>query len=62
MLTSSPLQFIDTAGANYDEDVEPEGASLLNHQEAELAARKVQQLLAAGVPANGIAVIAPYSA
>jgi predicted DNA helicase len=61
-LTSSPLQFIDTAGASYDEEAETEGASLLNRQEAELAARKVQQLLEAGVPATGIALISPYAA
>jgi len=61
-LTSAPLQFIDTAGASYDEEPEPAGASLLNRQEAELAVRKVQQLLDAGVPASGIAVISPYSA
>lgn len=61
-LTAFPLQLIDTAGANYDEEPETEGASLLNRQEAELASRKVQQLLAAGVAASGIAVIAPYAA
>lgn len=61
-LTSTPLQLIDTAGASYDEEAEADGASLLNRQEAELAIRKVQQLLAAGVPAHGIAVIAPYAA
>jgi superfamily I DNA and/or RNA helicase len=61
-LTSTPLLLIDTAGASYDEEAEAEGASLLNRQEAELAIRKVQQLLAAGVPASGIAVIAPYAA
>ena len=62
LLTSSPLHLIDTAGANYDEESEAEGASLLNRQEAELAARKVQQLVDAGIRAHGIAVIAPYAA
>jgi superfamily I DNA and/or RNA helicase len=60
--TTTPLQFIDTAGANYDEEAEPEGASLLNPHEAERAATKVRQLLDAGIPSTGIAVIAPYSA
>ena len=61
-LTSLPLQLIDTAGANYDEEAEADGASLLNRQEADLAARKVRQLVDAGVSATGIAVIAPYAA
>lgn len=61
-LTSSPLQLIDTAGASFDEEAELDGKSLLNRQEAELVSRKVQQLLDAGVPARGIAVIAPYAA
>lgn len=61
-LTTVPLTFIDTAGAGYDEELEPEGESRLNRQEAELAVRKVRDLLAAGVPPTDVAVIAPYSA
>jgi superfamily I DNA and/or RNA helicase len=61
-LTATPLTFVDTAGANYDEEPEPDGESRRNPSEADLAVRKVQQLLAAGVPASGIAVITPYAA
>jgi predicted DNA helicase len=61
-LTSLPLEFLDTAGADYDEQLEPGGESRLNHGEAELVSRKVRALLATGVPAEGIAVIAPYAA
>ena len=61
-LTESPVQFIDTAGAGYDEEVEPEGESRFNPQEADLAARKVRALLKHGVRPEDIAVIAPYSA
>jgi superfamily I DNA and/or RNA helicase len=61
-LVSSPLQLIDTAGASYDEEAELDGNSLYNRREADLASSKVQQLLDAGVPASGIAVIAPYAA
>jgi superfamily I DNA and/or RNA helicase len=61
-LTEGPVQFIDTAGAGYDEEVEPDGESRLNRQEAALVARKVRALLEAGVSAEGIAVIAPYAA
>jgi superfamily I DNA and/or RNA helicase len=61
-LTSTPVQFIDTAGAGYDEQEEPGGESRRNPQEADLVCRKVRALLEAGVPAEAIAVIAPYSA
>lgn len=60
--TESPLEFIDTAGASFDEELEPDGQSRLNRQEAALVVRKVQQLLAAGLRAADIAVIAPYAA
>ena len=39
-LTQTPLEFIDTAGAGYAEELEPEGESRLNPQEADLAVRK----------------------
>ncbi len=61
-LVESPLEFIDTAGAGYDEELEPDGESRRNPAEAALVCRKVQALVAAGVPAADIAVIAPYSA
>lgn len=61
-LTTTPLHFIDTAGASYDEETEPDGDSRLNPQEAALVAKKVADLLAAGVIASDIGVIAPYSA
>ena len=44
VLTTTPVTFIDTAGAGYDEE-EPDGQSRLNPQEAELVARKVSDLL-----------------
>jgi superfamily I DNA and/or RNA helicase len=61
-LTATAIHFIDTAGASFDEAVEPDGESRFNPQEAELAARKVQTLLEAGVGAEEMAVIAPYAA
>jgi hypothetical protein len=61
-LTETPVEFIDTAGAGYDEEREPDGESRLNVQEAGLVARKVRALLEAGVAAGDVAVIAPYSA
>ena len=61
-LTESPVQFIDTAGASYDEELEEDTGSRRNLQEADLAARRVRQLLEAGVLAGQIGVITPYRA
>jgi len=60
--TQLPIEFIDTAGAGFDEEIEPDGESRLNRQEAALVCRKVQGLLNCGVGAGNIAVIAPYAA
>ena len=61
-LSETPVQFIDTAGAGYEEEREPDGESRLNPQEADLATRKVRALVEAGDRPEDIAVIAPYSA
>jgi hypothetical protein len=61
-LTETPVRFIDTAGAGYDEELEEDTDSRLNRQEADLSAKRVRELLAAGVPAADIAVITPYAA
>ena len=61
-LTTGPLRFIDTAGADYDEELEPEGLSKRNPLEGQLVLHKVEQLLAVGVDVRDIAVIAPYAA
>jgi ATP-dependent RNA/DNA helicase IGHMBP2 len=60
--TESPLVFIDTAGADLEETVEAEGDSKANEGEADIAARHVEALLAAGLRAEDIAVITPYNA
>ncbi len=61
-LAQSPLEFLDTAGAGFEEELEPDGESRLNRQEAELVRRKVQELMDAGLSAGDVAVIAPYAA
>jgi superfamily I DNA and/or RNA helicase len=61
-LTESPVQFIDTAGAGYEEETEPDGESRFNRHEASFVARKVHELIDAGVSPSAIAVIAPYAA
>ena len=40
----SPVEFIDTAGAGYDEELEPDGESRRNPAEAALVCRKVRAL------------------
>jgi predicted DNA helicase len=61
-LTETPVQFIDTAGASYDEELEEDTGSRRNMQEAALAVKKVAALLDAGVNAAQIGVITPYRA
>ncbi len=61
-LTESPVTFIDTAGAGWDEELEPDGESRRNPNEARLILKKVGGLIGSGVDAKDIAVIAPYAA
>lgn len=66
-VTCSPLNiqavtFIDTAGADWEEELDPAGESKLNPKEGELVLHKVQQLHATGLDLNDMAVIAPYAA
>ena len=61
-LTETPVQFIDTAGAGYDEELEEDTGSRRNVQETALAVKKVRALLAAGVGPELIGVITPYRA
>ena len=61
-LTEQPVRFIDTAGASYDEEREPESGSRRNLKEAELAETYARRWLAAGVPASSIGIISPYRA
>jgi len=60
--TESPLVFIDTAGCDLDETIETEGDSKANEGEADIASVHVERLIAAGLPAEAIAVITPYNA
>lgn len=61
-LTTTPVDFIDTAGADYQEAVEPDGESRFNEGEAQLVQRKVAQLAEAGLALPQISVLAPYTA
>lgn len=61
-LTHSPIGFIDTAGADWSEELEPEGESKRNPEEARLVIHFCNQLIECGVPQEDIAVIVPYAA
>ncbi len=61
-LTNTPIHFVDTAGAGYDEELEPDGESRRNPREAALVQHKVRQLLDAGVDEGAIGIITPYAA
>lgn len=60
--TNTPLTFIDTAGAGWDEEQEPDGESRRNPEEARLVLQIVDRWIASGMNALDIAVIAPYAA
>lgn len=61
-MTTVPLAFIDTAGAGYDEQLEPDGESRFNPAEALFVQHRVRALLDAGTAPADIAVITPYAA
>ena len=61
-ITSRVMDFYDTSGADFHEEVEVDGESRLNRREADFVMMKVQQLLDANVSAKQIGVITPYSA
>jgi superfamily I DNA and/or RNA helicase len=56
------VTFIDTSGAGYDEQREPDGPSLRNPQEASLLAQMVGLLQERGIEPEAIAILSPYSA
>jgi len=62
LLTIDPVTFIDTAGADWHEELEPNGESKRNPKEGAFVLRKVRQLQEAGLSPRDMAVIAPYSA
>ena len=61
-LTESPVEFIDTAGAGFDDEQASDGESRFNPGEARAVASKVRELIEHGVAPSEIAVITPYAA
>lgn len=60
--TAEVLRLIDTAGAEYHEEVERDGLSKYNSGEADVIARLLGELFEAGIAPPDVAVIAPYAA
>lgn len=61
-MTCTPVSWIDTAGAGYAESQEADGESRLNLEEGRLLVQKIQDLFAAGLSPENLAVITPYAA
>lgn len=60
--TEAVIEYWDTAGAGWDEELEPDGLSKRNPKEAKWIVRQVESLVEAGVEPEQIGVIAPYAA
>ena len=61
-LTDESITFIDTAGADWDESLEPKGESRRNVKEGELILRKAYELQEAGLEPKYMGIITPYAA
>lgn len=61
-LDEKPVVYIDTAGAGWEEEQEPDGLSRLNPREGQVVLDQVNTLCELGVSPRDIAVIAPYAA
>lgn len=61
-MLQSPITFVDTAGAGWDEEQEADGESRFNSQEGSWILKQVRELCSAGIEPNDIAIIAPYAA
>ena len=61
-ISKAPVSFFDSAGADWDEELEPDGESRLNPSEGQLVLKKANELQQAGLAPTKIAIIAPYAA
>lgn len=61
-MTLSPVTFVDTAGAGWEEQPEPDGESRFNPQEGQWILQQLRELCNLGIRPEDIAVIAPYAA
>jgi len=58
----SPVTFVDTAGAGWEEEQEIDGESRFNAEEAKWIIQQVRELCASGIEPKDVAIIAPYAA
>lgn len=61
-LLISPVTFVDTAGASWEEEQEIDGESRFNTEEAKWIIQQVRELCASGIEPKDVAIIAPYAA
>jgi len=61
-VTQSAISFVDTAGAGWDEQLEPDGESRFNPEEGAWILKQVSELCSLGIAPSDIAVIGPYAA
>ncbi|MEQ1826302.1 MAG: AAA domain-containing protein [Pirellula sp.] len=61
-MIEGPVTFVDTAGAGWEEETDPDGESRCNPQEGKWILMQLRELCESGIPPDGIAVIAPYAA
>jgi predicted DNA helicase len=61
-ILQTPMLFVDTAGAGWDEQLEPDGESRFNAKEGRWILQQVEALCALGISPSDIAIIAPYAA
>ncbi len=62
LITQTAATLVDTAGAGWEEQLEPDGESRFNPQEGGWILRQVEELCDLGIAPDDIAVIAPYAA
>ncbi len=61
-MLQSPVTFVDTAGASWEEEQEIDGESRFNVREAKWILQQVRELCSTGIAPKDVAIIAPYSA
>lgn len=61
-LLQTAITFVDTAGAGWEEETDPDGESRCNPKEAKWVLSQLEELCRAGIAPDDIAVIAPYAA
>jgi superfamily I DNA and/or RNA helicase len=61
-ILTGTVTFVDTAGADWEEEPDPDGESRCNPHEGKWVLQQLRELCQAGVSPEEIAVIAPYAA